>query len=166
MPPDPTEPIFAIENVLASEEDAIAAYKIAVLRARAISDIRRCGEFLRMHEHAARDLSRVRARLLAKEGTWGAPWAPRTRLPAGTAQRIGALNDEEGMFEVLSSAEGAHAKKLAALVADPENRLPRDVQALLERIAAEAGHRRTWLNERASGTCAPAAIGTRIAARA
>ncbi|WP_394823916.1 hypothetical protein [Pendulispora albinea] len=152
MPPPPgfNDTVAAIEDLLVSEEESIFAYKIAVLRANATSDIRRFGEFLRARQGAARDLSRVRARLLAKQGTWGQPWETR-RLPPGTAQQIGALPNEEGMFDVLASAEDRHASKLVTLLVCADGELPRDVCTLLERILTETEQRRAWLHER--GAC-------------
>ncbi|WP_394844202.1 hypothetical protein LZC95_45010 [Pendulispora brunnea] len=161
MPPPPDRMISAIETVLASEDDAIAAYKAAVLRATAIPDIRRCGELLRGCERAARELVRVHARLLAKQGTWGRPW--RGGKPK-TALRIGALvDDEETMFQLLATAEASLEERIHAVL--EEGALPRDIQALLERIAADTVQRRAWLSERTAGIHAPVTNGARIAAR-
>jgi len=161
MPPNPG-PIAAIESALMSEEDAISAYKVAVTRASAILDIRRFGEFLRMHQNAACALSRVRARLLAKVGTWGHPWDA-GRLPPGAAQRVGAALDEVGMFEVLAAAEKQHANKVVTLLVGTESDLPRDAYMLLERIVAETDEHQAWLNERASGVTVTNAAPTSIA---
>lgn len=147
MPPDPLGPAAAIEVVLASEEDAVFAYKIAIMQTHAIADIRRCGEFLHGHTRAAHDLGRVLARLLAKQGTWG---AKRARQPAGTGQRIGALTDDDAIFAVLARAEDAHTQKLLALYEGAEG-LPRDVRGLLEKNLLEAEERRRWLHERTGG---------------
>ena len=161
MPPPPDTMLSAIETVLASEDDAIAAYKVAVVRASAIPDIRRCGECLRERENAARELTRVRARFLAKQGTWGHSWnggKPKTAL------RIGALvDDEDGMFQLLAAAEAHHEQKLRAAL--EEGGLPRDVQTLLENIATGSAQRCAWLTERAAGIRTPATHGARVAAR-
>ncbi|WP_394833732.1 hypothetical protein LVJ94_45225 [Pendulispora rubella] len=161
MPPPPAPMISAIETLLASQDDAIAAYKAVVIRASAIPDIRRCGECLRGCEHAARELVRVHARVLAKQGTWGRPW--RGAKPK-TALRIGALVDaDDAMFQMLAAAEADHEQKLHAVLG--EGGLPRDVQALLEKIAADTAERRAWLDERTAGIRIPAANGARVAAR-